>query len=262
MVSKMIKRLKGLKLNTLYGLLILLILWQLLHWGIQSTIVPDPYTAIKRFVTILPETLLPHMLASLVRIVGAVALAILFGVAIGLVIGVSDKVDKLISPIIYVLYPVPKIAFLPVFMILFGLGNTSKILIVTTIIIFQIIVTTRDGVREIPKGLHYSARSLGMNKLELYRHLIVPAVMPKIITSLRISIGTSIAVLFLSENYATRYGIGYFIMNCWTFVNYIDMFAGILALSLLGYLLFKVVDYAEIKLCRWVMVAKQGTKSN
>jgi NitT/TauT family transport system permease protein len=251
------KYISRLKLDTVYGLLILLILWQLLHMGIQSTIIPDPYAAIKRFLALLPGTLLPHMLASLVRIVGAVVISIIAGVALGLFTGVNDKADKLISPIVYVLYPVPKIAFLPVFMILFGLGNASKILIVTTIIIFQIIVTTRDGVREIPKGLFYSARSLGMNKLELYRHLIIPAVMPKIITSLRISIGTSIAVLFFSENYATHYGIGYFIMNCWTFINYIDMFAGILALSLMGYALFKVVDFAEAKLCRWVMIAKK-----
>jgi NitT/TauT family transport system permease protein len=68
-------------------------------------------------------------------------------------------------------------------------------------------------------------------------------------------------VLFSSENYATRYGIGYYIMNCWTFVNYIDMFAGIIGLSLLGYVLFKVVDYAEAKLCRWVMIAKEGTRN-
>jgi NitT/TauT family transport system permease protein len=255
------KHISKLKLGTVYGLLILLVLWQLLHWGIQSSVIPEPYLAIKRFISLLPGTLLPHMLASLVRIVGAVVISIIAGVALGLFIGVNDKADTLISPIIYVLYPVPKIAFLPVFMILFGLGNTSKILIVTAIIIFQIIVTTRDGVREIPKGLFYSARSLGMNKWELYKHLIIPAVMPKIITSLRISIGTSIAVLFFSENYATRYGIGYFIMNCWTFVNYVDMFAGILALSFLGYILFKLVDYTEEKFCRWVMIAKEGTRN-
>lgn len=255
------KYISKLKLDTVYGLLILLLLWQLLHMGMQSSVIPNPYLSIKRFFDLMPATLLPHMLASLVRIVGAIAISIIAGVALGLFVGVNDKADKLISPIIYVLYPVPKIAFLPVFMILFGLGNSSKILIVTTIIIFQIIVTTRDGVREIPKGLFYSARSLGMNGLQQYRHLIIPAVMPKIITSLRISIGTSIAVLFFSENYATRYGIGYYIMNCWTFVNYVDMFAGILALSLLGYLLFKLVDYTEAKYCRWVMIAKDGTRN-
>ncbi|OGO79492.1 MAG: ABC transporter permease [Clostridiales bacterium GWB2_37_7] len=255
------KHISRLELDTVYGLLILLLFWQLLHSAIQSTIIPDPYVAIKRFISLLPGTLLPHMLASLVRIIGAVVISIVAGAALGLFTGVNDKADKLISPIIYVLYPVPKIAFLPIFMLLFGLGNTSKILIVTAIIIFQIIVTTRDGVREIPMGLFYSARSLGMNKLELYRHLIIPAVMPKIITSLRISIGTSIAVLFFSENYATRYGIGYFIMNCWAFINYVDMFAGILALSMLGYVLFKVVDYVEVKLCRWVMIAKNDRRN-
>lgn len=252
------KQISRLRLDTAYGLFILLLFWQFLQIILQATIIPEPYIAIKRFFNLLPMTLLPHMLASLARIVGAVAISILVGVSLGLFIGVNAKADKQISPIIYVLYPVPKIAFLPVFMVLFGLGDVSKILIVATIIIFQIIVTTRDGVKEIPKALFYSAKSLGMNKFELYRHLIIPAVMPKIITALRISIGTSIAVLFFSENYATRYGIGYFIMNCWTRINYEDMFAGILALSLMGYLLFKTVDYIEAKLCRWVMISKDG----
>ena len=94
-----------------------------------------------------------------------------------------------------------------------------------------------------------------MNKKQIYRHLIIPAVLPEILTSLRISVGTSIAVLFFAENFATTYGIGYFIMNSWSTVNYTAMFSGILALSLLGLALFKIVDIIDAKLCAWVKVS-------
>lgn len=180
----------------------------------------------------------------------------LFGTLIGLWIGISKRADEFITPIVYILYPLPKIAFLPILMILFGLGNTPKVVLIVIIIIFQIILAARDGVREIQKELFYSVISLGLNKLEIYKHLILPAVLPKIITALRISVGVSISVLFFGENFATTYGIGYFIMNSWMMVNYVEMFSGILALSLMGLLIFKLIDILENKLCRWIKISR------
>lgn len=79
---------------------------------------------------------------------------------------------------------------------------------------------------------------------------------PKIITSLRISVGVSISILFFGENFATTYGIGYFIMNSWLMVNYTEMFSGILALSIMGFFIFKLIDIVENKLCRWIILGK------
>ena len=93
-----------------------------------------------------------------------------------------------------------------------------------------------------------------MSRAQLYRHIIIPAIMPKIITALRLTVGTGIAVLFFSENFATRYGIGYFIMNSWVVVNYVEMFSGILALSIMGLLLFKIIDKLESRFCAWMEV--------
>jgi NitT/TauT family transport system permease protein len=139
-------------------------------------------------------------------------------------------------------------------MILFGLGNSSKIILIITIILFQIILAARDGVKEIPVELYYSVRSLGLSQRQTYMDLVVPAVLPKILSALRVSIGVSIAVLFFGENFATTYGIGYFIMNCWVMVDYVQMFAGILALSIMGMLIFKLIDLLERKLCPWVFL--------
>lgn len=166
----------------------------------------------------------------------------------------KQKVDDFISPIIYILYPLPKVAFLPVLMILWGLGDLPKIILIIIIIIFQIVLAARDGVKEIPKELFMSVRSLDLSKIGVYRHLILPAILPKIFTALRICIGVSISVLFFAENFATTYGIGYFIMNSWSMVNYLEMFSGIFALGLLGLLLFKILDLIEDIFCKWTKI--------
>ena len=112
-------------------------------------------------------------------------------------------------------------------------------------------LTVRDGVKEIPGDLHDSVRTLGLSSWQTYKHLVFPAVLPKILSALRVSIGVSIATLFFSENFATTYGIGYFIMNCWVMVDYVQMFAGIFGMSLMGILFFKGIDFMERKLCPW-----------
>ncbi|MFZ5353079.1 MAG: ABC transporter permease [Bacillota bacterium] len=244
------------RFKTIYAASVLILFWYLLHFLLQSGIIPSPYDTFMNFISIFPEKLFLHLLYSLWRVAAAVGISLLLGVSFGLWLGLKDKADKFFSPIVYLLYPIPKIAFLPVFMIFFGLGDLSKIILITAIIIFQIIVTARDSVKELTKELFYSAKSLGMNTKQIYLHVIIPAVLPKILTALRISVGTSIAVLFLGENFATTYGIGYFIMNSWTMVNYVEMFSGIIALSLMGMLLFKLIDLVEDRLCLWIKAGK------
>lgn len=249
------KKLKAFLFNkTLYGIFIVVLFWYILHLTVSSSAIPSPYKTLLNFIEIFLSTLSLHLLVSLARITTAILISLVFGSLIGLWIGMSEKADELITPIVYILYPLPKIAFLPILMILFGLGNTPKVVLIIIIIIFQIIVAARDGVREIPKELFYSVTSLGLNKSQIYRHLIIPAVLPKIITALRISVGVSISVLFFGENFATTYGIGYFIMNSWLMVNYVEMFSGILALSIMGFLIFKLIDILENKLCGWIKI--------
>lgn len=242
--------------KTLYAFLTVLLFWYLLHFAMGPSTIPSPYKTIVNFIEIFPGTLSLHLLVSLGRISAAIIISLIFGSIIGLWTGMSKKADAFVSPVVYILYPLPKIAFLPILMILLGLGNAPKIMLIVIIIIFQIIIAARDGVQEIPKELFYSVLSLGLSRAELYRHLILPAILPKIITALRISVGVSISILFFGENFATTYGIGYFIMNSWLMVNYVEMFSGILALSILGLILFKLIDLLENRLCAWVKTGK------
>ena len=244
--------------ESLLGTCIVLILWYILHLIVRSGIIPGPFETISEFGRLMMGNLPLHIVVSFFRIVAAMVISMSMGVPLGLWMGRSKRADFVLSPVAYILYPIPKVAFLPLFMILFGLGNTSKIILIITIILFQILLTVRDGVKEIPQELYYSAKSLGLDRLQIYRHLILPAVLPKILSALRVSIGVSIATLFFSENFATAYGIGYFIMNCWVMADYVQMFAGILALSLMGILIFKAVDLMEKKLCPWMFAGETG----
>jgi NitT/TauT family transport system permease protein len=81
---------------------------------------------------------------------------------------------------------------------------------------------------------------------------VIPAVLPRLWSSLRLSLGISFSVIFFAESFATRYGVGFFIVNAWAQVNYADVYAGILALSLVGFLMFRLVDAAERLTCPWL----------
>lgn len=240
------------KNKTLQGSIVILLFWYIAHLLINSSIIPSPFITIVTFFKLLRKDLILHLLFSFYRIIVALLISLVIAIPIGIAMGLSKKVDGICSPITYILYPIPKIAFLPVFLILFGFGDVPKVILIVTIIMFQIQIAVRDGIKEIPRSLFNSMETLGLSTREKYVHLIIPAILPKLFSSVRITIGISISVLFFSENFATVYGIGYFIMNSFTIIHYEEMFAGILALSIMGLVIFKSIDLLEKKFCPWI----------
>ena len=236
--------------RNLRALLIILIFWYGLHYFVNAKLIPSPHDTL--FVLLGAwQTITTHVLASLYRIIVAVIVTLIIGVPLGIAIATHKRLDAVLSPVIYALYPIPKIALLPLLMLFFGLGDLSKIILVGLIIIFQILVGTRDGVKAINPTYYTSMEALRATKWQVYQHMIIPATIPNLLTSLRLSIGTSISVLFFAENFATQRGIGYYIMDSWLKLDYKGMFAGIVAISLMGITLFALIDYLEKILCRW-----------
>lgn len=239
--------------SKLYAFISLHILWYFLSFMLGNVLIPPPHTVYQfLFSSIIRGQLLFHLLYSTLRIGSAILLSLLFGVPIGLLIGLNQASDKVLSPLLYILYPIPKIAFLPVFMVLFGLGDFSKVILLFSVLLFQIILATRDSVKQIPLELHHVTITLHLSIKKKFVHLYLPHALPYIFSALRISIGISMAVLFFGENYATTYGIGYYIMNNWIMVNYIGMSAGIVALGLLAAFLIFCIDLVESTLCPWL----------
>ncbi len=228
--------------------LILLSVWILLSKCVSGGIIPSPLSVITAFSL---ESFAPDFFVSMGRVVTSLLLAIVTAVPLGLFLGQNPKWDKWIAPMIFLTYPIPKIVFLPIFFILLGIGNVSKVALISLVVFYQILVTTRDGSRSVKKPFIDALVTLGGNTLDIYRHVIIPACLPAILTSLRISIGTSVAILFFVESFATRNGLGNLILDAWGMADYPMMFVGVIGMSVLGILLYEIVEILERRLCQW-----------
>ncbi len=198
----------------------------------------------------------PETLISLIRVVAAMALGTVLAVPMGLALGRSARADALFAPIIFLTYPIPKVVFLPVLILLLGLGNASKVALIGMIVFFQILVTARDAAKAVPEASVLSVRSLGATHRQVARHVVVPAALPEIFTALRIGTGTAIAVLFLAEATAGSNGLGWYIVDAWGRIDYASMFAGIIAMGLLGVALYEALDAIEARVTRWRKAAR------
>lgn len=234
-----------------FGIFLCLVLWAVTAQILQMPVIPSPEQVILRLVQKFPDTIAVHAGYSLLRIVLGLVVAVAVGYPVGVLMGYFPRVNRLLAPILYLTYPVPKIALLPVVMLLFGVGERSKLLLVFLIIVFQVVVAVRDAVAAIPPETYAPLRVLGATFAQIVRHIIVPASLPKFITAVRVAMATAISVLFFTETFGTQYGIGYYIMDAWLRVNYLDMYAGIVVLSAMGLVLFILLDWAERRLCAW-----------
>ena len=233
------------------GICLCLALWAGMAYLLQMPVIPSPVQVLLRLAAKFPDTIAVHAGYSLMRIVLGLFAAVTVGYPVGVLMGYFPRVNRLLAPLLYLTYPVPKIALLPVVMLLFGVGEWSKLILVFLIIVFQVVVAVRDAVAAIPSETYAPLRVLGASFAQIVRHIIVPASLPKFITAVRVAMATAISVLFFTETFGTQYGIGYYIMDAWLRVNYLDMYAGIVVLSAMGLLLFILLDWAERLLCAW-----------
>lgn len=238
------------------AILALVVLWQLMSMLINQPILPSPILVGTTFVNqLLNGSLLGHFLASLWRVLASTFLAIALAAPAGLILGQSRLLNRFFSPLIYLLYPVPKVVLVPIVLLFFGIGNLPKIVIIFLILFFQILVLVRDQAASIRPELLQSVRSLGAGRRALFRFVYLPASLPAILTALRQSVGTAVAVLYIAELFATQKGLGYYIyFNGSTLFDYPAMYAGIVALSLMGLGLYFSVDWLEHRLCPWQQV--------
>ena len=224
--------------------------WWLTALIVSSPALPTPVAAAEMFGQNIPM-LVPYFLTSAFRVVVSLLIGTLLAVPIAQVFVRSRTLDALFAPVLYLLYPIPKVVLLPVLLVLLGLADAPKIALISLTVFFQVLVAVRDAVKAIPESALISIRSLGGNRWDEYRHVVVPSTLPAVFTSLRIGVGTAIAVLFIAEAMAGSTGLGYFIMQSWSMVNYPRMFAGIIALALLGVVLYALFDLVERRLTRW-----------
>jgi NitT/TauT family transport system permease protein len=234
------------------ALVALLILWQAAAIATRRPILPPPTQVAAALASELPGALGRHLAASLYRVTASIALSITAAAPLGLALGQSRRLNHIAAPFIYILTPIPKVVLVPIVLLILGVGDLAKIAIITMILFFQILILVRDAAAGIRPELLTSVRSLGAGGRALFRFVYLPASIPAILTAVRQSIGTAVAVLYVAELVATRYGLGYYIyVQGSTLFNYPRMYAGVIAMSALGLALTYAVDTAERRLCTW-----------
>jgi NitT/TauT family transport system permease protein len=244
--------------KVLYAALGIGVVWQILAWVVDANILPPPLLVLQIFGQEMSTELGGHFLASLWRVTASMLLSVVLAAPAGLVLGQSKQLNDVFAPVIYLLYPIPKVVFVPVILLFLGINNTSKIVIIFLILFFQILVVVRDQAAAITPELIYSVRSLGSGRRGLFRFVYLPASVPAILTALRQSIGTAIAVLYIVELIATQRGLGYYIyFQGSTLFDYPKMYAGVLAMSLLGLGMYFTVDILHRRLSPWQFLGER-----
>jgi len=248
----------------LISIAVLLLVW----WGVSALVeyvkdrafLPNPVRAIHEMWRLGP-TLFRNFWVSAWRLVLAISIAFSLGYPLGLFIGHERRLDQLVSPLIFIIYPIPQVAFiLPLFLI-FGLGNPVKVAIVASALFFQILVSARGAAKLIEFEHVTSVRSAGASWWQIYRHVVLPATLPSILTSLRVSVGLGMAFLYIAETTGSfdpyRGGLGSFIDS--NIYSGAQAFAGIMAMALLGLSLYIVIDILERIVCRWKYVGRKSS---
>lgn len=236
------------------GLLILLFtlfVWQMLSLLLASPVLPKPGQILQNFAHTIGGRLPIHIVASFLRVACSMLAALAFGIPLGVAMGYSPRLNRLFSPLLYLSYPIPKLALLPVMMLLFGLGEISKIIMIFLILFFPVTVDIAGSVRAMDKEIFQTMRAFGAKDADIVRRIVLPGIMPAILVSLKVSVGIALSILFFAENYGTQHGLGYLIMTSWQKMDYVNLYTGIFTLSLLGFFIFLFLDWLEDRATVW-----------
>lgn len=248
----MAKRFSNKMLSLLFATIILIIVWTVAAQWLNKVMLPTPLTVAWALPALFGDGhILKHLGASLARVLVGLAIALVAGFALGVGMGRNKWLNRFFDPIIYLTYPIPKLALLPILMVLFGLGEVSKILLIILIIFPQVVLAVRDAVQNISENIYHIYGALRANLWQQFIHITLPASAYALLSASRISLGIAISVLFFAETYGTQWGMGYFIMDAWQRMDYPTMYGAVVVLSMLGLVLFLMIDLISYLVLKW-----------
>jgi NitT/TauT family transport system permease protein len=192
-----------------------------------------------------------HLFASGLRAVSGFALAVVIGVPLGLVIGWYRTLAEILNPLLELFRNTAPLALLPVFVLVLGMGETSKVSMVVYSCVWPIVLNTVSGVRNVDPLLIRSALSMGLSPFQLFRRVVLPASIPTVFTGIRVAGAYSILVLIAAEMVGAKAGLGYLVNYSQFTFEIPKMYAGIVTLALLGLAFNQAVLLAEKRLTAW-----------
>jgi NitT/TauT family transport system permease protein len=232
----------------------LLAAWWLIVVETHSVIFPTPWQVVTGTVELIEDgTLFTHIGASLMRVGVGFSLAVLVAVPLGLWLGWVKGAYSTLNPLFQILRPISPIAWIPIAILWFGVGNASPIYLIFISSVFPMIVQTTAGVHTIERRYLRAAENFGVSRYTLFRQVVIPAVLPQIIVGMRIGLGVAWLVVVAAEMIALRSGLGYLIIDSRNAGNRYDLvIAGMIIIGVIGLLLDGVMRLLEgLKSVRW-----------
>jgi ABC-type nitrate/sulfonate/bicarbonate transport system permease component len=232
--------------------LALLVLWQLASLRGLPDYVLSPLDIGRNFVAALGTSeLYVDAWASLMRAIPGFFIGTVLGVALGLGAGISRNFDQMLSPVVFLTYPVPKIVMLPVFMLWFGIGDLSKVLIIALACFYPSFINAFYGARATPRILVWSARNMGATQAQIFRRVVLPGALPLIFAGMRVALALSFIVMFATEMINARSGLGHLIREAENGLRFDLMYVALLAIAILGYAGDRLLRFLREKLLPW-----------
>lgn len=244
---------------SLLSVAVLLLLW----WGVTALgliaplFLPPPQQVLHKLLVIagpqgfMDATLWQHLGASLTRMLVALFFAALIGIPVGIAMGLSPAVRGLFDPLIELYRPVPPLAYLPLMVIWFGIGETSKILLIYLAIFAPVTLSTLAGVKNTQQVRSRAAQALGATRGQLLRFVILPGALPEILTGLRIGLGVGWSTLVAAELIAATRGLGFMVQSAGEFLATDVVLAGIAVIALIAFSLELGLRALQRRLTPW-----------
>jgi NitT/TauT family transport system permease protein len=195
--------------------------------------------------------LFKNLWASLYRIGGGYVIGAALGIIFGLILGFSKCADAIFTPIIYSIYPIPKIALLPLIILWFGIGELPKVAIIGLGVFFPVLINTFSGVKSVDPILIKAAVTFGSSHFNVIRKVILPGALPTIFAGLKLAAGTALLLLVSAEMIAAQHGIGAMVLHYGNLMITTKLMVGVLLLSFLGLLFNRVLQWLERRMVPW-----------
>jgi NitT/TauT family transport system permease protein len=248
----------------LLAVAVVVLSWAGVAWLLEALrgreILPTPWVTLAAAVDNI-GTLARAFGTSALRFLVALVVAFFVGLPLGLAVGFEFKLDRYLSPLIYLLYPMPPVALLFFLYLAFGLGEVVRLVVVVMALLFQVVVAAQGAAKYVVPSHVTVVRSAGATRWQIYRHVVLPATLPSVLTAARVSVGLGITMLYIAETklgvvLGPDGGLGWFI-DFYIFRGEVSL-AGVVGLALLGLLFYVLLELLERVLCRWKFVGARG----
>ncbi|WP_308916166.1 ABC transporter permease [Jannaschia sp. LMIT008] len=236
----------------LFAAILVLVEWGLRGGWISPLTLPLPSAVLATFGELWRTgALVDHMVPSLSRLAVGAVLGAGLGIAVGVAIGLFGLVRAGLIPLVAAIFPIPKIALLPLFVIWFGIGEASKWALIAFGTFTPTVVATYGAVDNVDRGLIRMGQSFGLRWWSIVSKIVLPGAMPGILSGLRVSLAIAIILLVAAEMLGAEYGIGAYILTAGSLYDLERLFAGVTILSILGVLVSAVIGWLEKRVLRW-----------